>query len=154
MKRSKFFIIVLILAVIVMYTNTLPAKEERVIKPKEYGVYIKTKAGLIRLLPNIVFEEGGIFFLESNNPRSFPLKDIQYFIIYGQYNMDVLTFNPLLFVGTSSLGKSRYIFGKDIDITVTKQKVEGLYMIKPKGLLGRGYFCLWIDDSAWDFIIE
>ncbi|MCX7965146.1 MAG: hypothetical protein N2596_00775 [Syntrophorhabdaceae bacterium] len=154
MKKLKFFIIISLFFIFLLDSYPLLAKEEKVLKPKEFGVYIKTKTGLVRLLPNLVFEEEGIFFLESNNPRSFPLKDIQYFIIYGQYDMDVLTFNPLLFFNTTPVGKSRYIFGKDIEIDVKKQKIDNLYMIKPKGLLGRGYFCLWINDSAWDFIIE
>jgi len=29
-----------------------------------------------------------------------------------------------------------------------------LYTIRPKGLFGRGYYALWISDSAWDFIVE
>lgn len=154
MKRIIFFIAIFLFVFIVLDTFPLFAKEEKVIKPKEFGVYIKTKTNLIRLLPNLVLEEKGIYFIESNNPQSFPLKDIQYFIIYGQYEMDVLTFNPLLFFYTSPLGKSRYIFGKDIEITVKKQNIPHLYTVKPKGLLGRGYFCIWINDSAWDFIIE
>jgi len=152
MKGIKFSIIVFMFIAIFFNTYDSFAKEQKVIKPKEFGVYIKTKAGLIRLLPNLVLEEEGILFIESNKPPTFPLKDIQYFIIHGQYDMDVLTFNPLLFYGMS-LGKPRYIFGKDMEIIVTKQK-DNLYSIKPKGLLGRGYFCLWINDSAWDFVIE
>jgi len=152
MKGIKFSIIVFMFIAIFFNTYDSFATEQKVIKPKEFGVYIKTKAGLIRLLPNLVLEEEGILFIESNKPPTFPLKDIQYFIIHGQYDMDVLTFNPLLFYGMS-LGKPRYIFGKDMEIIVTKQK-DNLYSIKPKGLLGRGYFCLWINDSAWDFVIE
>ena len=153
MKVTRSFIIVFLFFLIVFNIHTLFAKEQKIIKPKEFGVYVKTKTGLVRLLPNLVFEEEGIFFLESNKPQTFPLKDVQYFIMYGQYDLNVLTFNPLLFYSTSLVGKQRYIFGKDIEITVNKQK-DDLYVIKTKGLLGRGYFCLWINDSAWDFIIE
>jgi len=130
------------------------AKDEKIQKPKEYGVYIKTKTGLTRLLPNIVFDEGGIIYIESNNPQTFVLKDMQYFIIYGPYDINVLTYNPMLFYQTSALGRPRYAFGKDIDIIIKKQKAEHLWMVRPKGLFSRGYFALWINDNAWDFVIE
>lgn len=122
-------------------------------KPKEFGVYVKTNKTLVRLLPNMVFDERGIFFIESNNPQRFILKDIDSFVIYGQYDLSVLTLNSLLFFQTSPLGKPRYIFGKEIDINVKKQGTD-FYSVKQKGLLSRGYYCLWINDTAWDFVIE
>jgi len=35
-----------------------------------------------------------------------------------------------------------------------KKIKEDVYSIKPRGLIGRGYFSLWINDTAWDFIVE
>jgi hypothetical protein len=61
--------------------------------------------------------------------------------------------NPLLFIQQSPLGKARFMFGKDVGIEI-KKKGDDLYTAKPKELMGRGYFSLWIDDSAWDFIVE
>ncbi|MCX7856796.1 MAG: hypothetical protein N2513_02260 [Deltaproteobacteria bacterium] len=121
--------------------------------PKEYGVYVKTPKGLIRLMPNIVFIEEGIYYIESLSPPRFLLKDVEYFIIYGDYNIEVLTFNPMEFFHSSLVGKPRFIFGRDISIEIKKLK-DKTYMIKSKEVLGRGYFSLWIEDSAWDFIIE
>mgnify|MGYP001423319085 FL=1 len=94
------------------------AKNEKVATPKEYGAYIKTSKGLIRLLPNIVFDEDGVIFVESNNPAHFFLKDFQYFVLYGKYEMSVLTVNPMGFYQSSALGKPRFAFGKDIEIDV------------------------------------
>jgi hypothetical protein len=45
------------------------------------------------------------------------------------------------------------MIGPDIPLTVEK-KSDLLYTAKPKGLFGRGYYALWINDSVWDFIIE
>ncbi|MCX8109970.1 MAG: hypothetical protein N3D15_01785 [Syntrophorhabdaceae bacterium] len=155
MVRIKlFFIFLLLLSFISVTGHEVYGKDEKVQKPKEYGVYVKTRNNTVRLIPNIVFDDGGLIFVESNNPQTFVLKDIQYFIIYGQYDMNVLTFNPMLFYQVSALGKPRFVFGKDIEINVKKQKVENLYTVKPKGLFSRGYFSLWINDTAWDFVIE
>ena len=137
---------------IALFSIPLYAKDDNV-QPKEYGVYVKTQKSLVRLMPNMVYDERGVFYVESNNPARFVLKDIEYFIIYGQYEMNVLTFNSLLFFKPSPLGKQRYIFGKDIDITTKKQGTD-LFSIKQKGLLSRGYYCFWINDTVWDFIIE
>ncbi|HME45324.1 MAG TPA: hypothetical protein VKF36_19680 [Syntrophorhabdales bacterium] len=130
----------------------LHAKED-VATPKEYGVYIKTPKTLKRLLPNIVFDEKGVLYIESNNPQRFPLAEVQQFIIYGKYDTKYLTLNPMLFVSETPLHKSRFIFGKDIQLEVAK-KSDTLYTAKPKGLFGRGYYSLWINDTAWDFVIE
>jgi len=129
------------------------AKNEKVATPKEYGAYIKTSKGLIRLLPNIVFDEDGVIFVESNNPAHFFLKDFQYFVLYGKYEMSVLTVNPMGFYQSSALGKPRFAFGKDIEIDV-KPQGKDMYIIKPKGLLGRGYYSIWINDTAWDFMLD
>jgi hypothetical protein len=123
------------------------------IHPKEPGIYVKTGQGLKRILPNIVFDEKGVIFLESNNPQRFLLKDVEHFVIFGPQDMDHLTMNPLLFLQQSPVGKARYIFGKDLPVDV-KKTGKDLYTVKPKDLLGRGYFCLWINDTAWDFVIE
>jgi hypothetical protein len=131
----------------------LHAAKDAVPTPKEYGVYVKTATKLVRLLPNIVFQEGAMLYIESNNPPHFPLKDIKYFIFYGKHDLSYLTFNYLLFVNQSPLGISRFIFGKVVEIEA-KKKNDALYTVRPKGLFGRGYYALWINDSAWDFIVE
>jgi hypothetical protein len=131
----------------------LYGKEDKITAPKEFGTYIKTTVGLKRLVPNMVQDEKGLIFVESNKPPVYALKDFEYFVIYGPRNMEVLTINPLLFIQASPLGKPRYIFGKNIEYVVQKRG-DNLFTIKPKGLMGRGYFCLWIEDTAWDFVIE
>ena len=148
-KRRTVLIFILLIS---LFSIPLYAKDDKV-QPKEYGVYIKTQKSLVRLMPNMVYDERGVFYIESNKPARFILKDVGYFIIYGQYEMNVLTFNSLLFFQPSPLGKQRYIFGKDIDINVKKQGTD-LYAVKQKSLLSRGYYCLWINDTVWDFIIE
>ncbi|MBP8625938.1 MAG: hypothetical protein KBE27_03245 [Syntrophorhabdaceae bacterium] len=153
-RIKKFMVFLMISTFILMAVHDVSAKEEKIQKPKENGVYIKTKNGLVRLLPNIVFDEGGVIFINSNNPQTFALKDIQYFIVYGTFDMDVLTYNPMLFYQASALGSPRFVFGKDIDITVKKQKTPNLWIVRPKGPFSRGYFALWINDTAWDFVIE
>jgi len=130
----------------------LYAKED-ITAPKEFGVYVKMKKSTNRLLPNIVFDEKGILFVESNNPPQFPLGELEHFIIHGKYDVKYLTLNPMLFITETPLGKSRFLLGKDIELEVTK-KSDVLYTVKPKGLFGRGYYSLWINDSAWDFVIE
>ncbi len=127
--------------------------KENVQKPKEFGVYVKTSKKLVRIMPNIVFDQESMLYIETNNPPHFPLKDIRYFIIYGKYNMQVLTVNTLLFANQSPLGMARFIFGKEADVDV-KKVGEDFYSVRPKGLFGRGYYAIWIEDSAWDFIVE
>jgi hypothetical protein len=152
---NKFLIIrkvLMCMLLISMVSTPLYGKDDK-LKPKEFGVYIKTQKALQRLMPNIVFDEKGILFIETNNPPHFLLKDIEYFVVYGKYDIKVLTMNPLLFIQQSPLGKARFVFGKDVGFEI-KKKGDDLYTVKPKELMGRGYFCLWIDDSAWDFIVE
>ena len=131
----------------------LHAAKDDVPTPKEYGVYVKTATKLVRILPNIVFQEGSMIYVESNNPPHFLLKDISYFILYGKQDMQYLTLNNLVFINQSPLGKSRFMFGKEVE-TEVKKKGDILYTIRPKGLFGRGYYALWINDSAWDFIVD
>jgi hypothetical protein len=131
----------------------LYGKEDKITAPKEFGTYIKTTAGLKRLVPNMVQDEKGLIFVESNKPPVYALKDFEYFVIYSPRSMEALTINPLLFIQASPLGKPRYIFGKNIEYTAQKRG-DNLFLIKPKGLMGRGYFCVWIEDTAWDFVIE
>jgi len=119
--------------------------------PKEYGVYVKTTAKLVRLLPNIVFD-ARIPYVESNNPAHFPLKDIKYFVMYGNRQMQYLTLNNLVPIG-ETVGKLRFMFGREVAAEV-KKRSDVLYEVQPKGLFGRGYYALWINDSAWDFIVE
>jgi hypothetical protein len=135
-----------------MIGSSVYAKDEK-ISPKEPGVYIKTDKGLKRLLPNIVFEEERMIYIESNNPAHFLLKDFEYFVFFGKYNFKFLTLNPMGFFKASPLGKQAFIFGKTVDVDL-KQIGTDLYTAKPKGLLGRGYYSLWIEDSAWDFILD
>lgn len=138
---------------IFLFTVTFLHAKDDFAKPKELGVYVKTEKGLKRLVPNIVFDEKGVLFVELNNPPRFLLKDVQFFVINGNYDLKVLTLNPLLFFQPSPLGKQRYILGKAIAFDL-KKRSDDLYVVKPKELLGRGYIALWINDSAWDFIIE
>ena len=134
--------------------NEKPAKTAKTVSGvKEYGAYIILKKGYVRILPNIVFDENGVFFVESNNPAHYFLKDVEYLVLYGQYDMSVLTVNPMGFYQPSSLGKPRFAFGKAIDLDV-KQQGKDMYIIKPKGLFGRGYYSIWINDTAWDFILD
>jgi len=150
----KRFVAGLALATLLVLTGTaaFPAKDD-VTPPKEYGVYIKGPKGLKRLLPNIVFDEKGVLYIESNNPQRFPLAEVEQFIIYGKYDTKYLTLNPMLFVSETALHKSRFLFGKEIQLEVAK-KSDVLSAAKPKGLLGRGYYSLWINDTAWDFVVE
>jgi hypothetical protein len=136
-----------------LFAVTLLHGKDDFTKPKEFGVYVKTEKVLKRLMPNIVFDEKGLLYIEMNNPPRFLLKDVQFFVIYGKYDMKVLTLNPMLFFQPSSLGKQRYIFGKEIAFDL-KKRSDDLYVVKSKELLGRGYTSIWINDSAWDFIIE
>ena len=137
----------------VLVCGPLYGKDEKA-KPKEPGVYIKTTdKPLIRLLPNMIFDEQGILYIENNNPRHFLLKNIEYFVVLGKYNINVVTLNPLLFINASPVGKPRFILGKDIEIDIKNTGID-LYTIKPKTLMGRGYCCIWIEDTVWDFIIE
>lgn len=148
MKRA--FVISLLL---LFLSNANLGALEKSLLPKEYGVYVKTPKKLIRLMPNIVFDEEGIYYLESLSPPRFLLKDVEYFIIYGDYNMEVLTLNPMIFFKYSAVGKPRYMFGRDIPIEVKKLNGK-MYMTKAKEILGRGYYSIWIEDTAWDFILD
>lgn len=129
------------------------AYPQKVPTPKEYGVYIKTPKGLSRLMPNLVFDQEGVYYIESLSPGKVLLKDVEYFVVYGDYKIEVLTLNPMVFFAKTVVGKTRYMFGKDIPIEVKRIK-DKLYLVKPREVLGRGYFSIWIDDTAWDFIIE
>ena len=150
--RTCFRTVLLLLGLVLLFSGFAPAKED-VVTPKEPGVYVQATKSQKRLLPNIVFEEQGLIYVESNNPQRFPLGEVQYFIVYGKFDLKLLTLNPLLFLTQSPVGKMRYAFGKDVEIEVTK-KSDLLYVVKPKKLFGRGYYSLWINDSAWDFVIE
>jgi len=121
--------------------------------PKEFGVYAKTSKGLKRILPNIVSDQDQVFYLEPNNPQKFPLGSVDYFVINGDYDIRYLTLNPLKPFQLGPVGNPRVMFGKDMEVTVMK-KGDTLYTIKPKGLFGRGYYAIWINDTAWDFLIE
>jgi hypothetical protein len=144
--------VLLFLLLLALVASPLYGKEEKV-QPKEYGIYLKTSQSLIRLLPNIVFNEQNVLYVESNKPQQFLLKDVQYFVVYGKYDISVLTINPMLFFQASSLGKPRFMLGKEIAIDV-KNIGGDLYTVKPKALLGKGYYCLWVEDQVWDFVIE
>jgi hypothetical protein len=137
---------------ILMIGSSALAKDDK-INPKEPGAYIKTDKGLRRLLPNIVFQEEGPYYIESNNPAHFFLKDIEYFVFFGKYNFQFLTLNPMVLLKVSPLGKPVFMFGKNVDVEM-KTIGTDLYTVKSKKLLGRGYYSLWIEDSAWDFILD
>jgi hypothetical protein len=155
MSIHKNWLIVVVTMVLLLTgaASLVAAVKDSVPTPKEYGVYAKTGKGLLRIIPNIVSDERGIYYLESNNPQHFPVGGVEYFVVYGQYQFQYLTLNPLVPFETTHLGINRFMFGKDIDLAITK-KSDVLYTAKPKGLFGRGYYSLWIEDSAWDFIID
>ena len=151
--RTRIVVMVLAAILAVGVGPALAQKKETVQTPKEYGVYVKVGKNLQRLLPNIVFDEKDVIFVESNNPPKLVLKDMEYFVVYGKYDVQYLTMNPLLFLNQSPVGKSRFVLGKEVELDV-KKTGDLLYVVKPKGLFGRGYYALWINDSAWDFYIE
>lgn len=143
----------LILAILTLLcAPALAAKQDQEV-PKEFGFYAKTTKGLNRITPNIIFDQDGILYIESNEPQRFPLNAIQHFVIYGKQDITYLTLNPLLFFEQSPVGRTRFVLGKDIPID-TKRLGESMYSIKPQGLFGRGYYCFWLEDVVWDFIIE
>ena len=165
-KMRTIFTAVLCAALFCLFSAaTLNAKNEKPAKGsvstggkaltaiKEHGAYIKLSKGYVRILPNIVFDENGVFFVESNNPAHYFLKDVEYFVVYGDFDFSVLTINPMGFYQPSALGKPRFAFGKEIEITA-KEQGKNMYILKPKGLLGRGYYSIWINDTAWDFILD
>jgi hypothetical protein len=147
------FLCLSIFSVVFLLSATPLYSKDDFAKPKEFGVYVKTEKGLKRLTPNIVFDEKGLLYIEMNNPPRFLLKDIEFFVIYGKYDLKVLTMNPMLFFQSSRLGKMRYVFGKEISFDL-KKRSDDLHTVKSKELMGRGYTAIWINDSAWDFIIE
>ena len=153
MKIAKGWCRVLICVFLILMIGSSAFAKDDKINPKEPGVYIKTDKGLQRLLPNIVVEEEEAIYIESNNPAHFLLKDVEYFVFFGKYNFQFLTLNPMALYKVSPLGKPSFIFGKAIDMEM-KQIGTDLYTFKAKGLLGRGYFSLWIEDSAWDFMLD
>jgi len=129
------------------------AASEDVPVPKEYGIYAKTDKGLTRIISNIVYEDQRILYLERSNPISFPLNSVRYFVIYGKHEMQYLTLNNLKPFQMTNFGVRRYMLGLDVGLDVRKIS-DILYTAKPKGLFGRGYYSLWINDTAWDFVIE
>jgi|WetSurMetagenome_2_1015567.scaffolds.fasta_scaffold261354_2 hypothetical protein len=151
MRPAK--VITLVIAVLVLLcAPALAAKQDQEL-PKDFGFYAKTGKGFQRIIPNIIFDQDGLLYIESNEPPHFSLNEIEYFLVYGKRDVTYLTLNPLLFVRQSPLGKMRFVFGKDIAIEVKKMG-ETLYSIKPQGLFGRGYYSFWLDDLVWDFIVE
>jgi hypothetical protein len=81
-KQYRVFICIVLILII---GSGAFAKDDK-INPKETGVYIKTEKGLKRLLPNIVFEQEEMIYIESNNPAHFLLKDVEYFVFFGKYD--------------------------------------------------------------------
>jgi hypothetical protein len=151
-KKCKILICISVLTIL-MIGSAAWAKDDKV-NPKETGVYVKTDKGLKRLLPNVVFiSEEGVYLIEANNPAHFLLKDVEYFVFFGKFDFQYLTLNPMDVFRVSPLGKPSFLFKKDIDMD-SKQIGTDLYTVKSKGLLGRGYYSLWINDTAWDFILD
>ncbi len=132
---------------ICLFAVTLLHGKDDFTKPKEFGVYVKTEKGLKRLVPNIVFNEKGVLFVELNNPARFLLKRCSVFCHLRQIRFNSPYPEPFTFFQPSPLGKQRYILGKAIAFDL-KKKSDDLYVVKPKELLGRGYMALWINDSA------
>jgi hypothetical protein len=152
-RRTIFTGVVVALVLGFFLITSIASGGEPIPKPKDFGVYAKTNKGLKRILPNIVSDEEGIYFLQPNNPQRFPLGAIDYFLVYGDYEIQYITLNPMKPFQASPVGALRAMFGKDIEITLTKQ-AEAFYTVKPKGLFGRGYYAIWINDTAWDFIVD
>lgn len=138
--------------VTLLCTPVFAAKQDQEV-PKEFGLHAKTTKGLHRIIPNIIFDQDGVLYIESNEPQRFPLNGIQHFFIYGKKDITYLTLNPLLFFQQSPVGRTRFVLGKNIPIEIKKID-EAFYSIKPQGLFGRGYYCFWLEDVVWDFIIE
>jgi hypothetical protein len=153
MRISRTCLTVALLVAVLLGDTSAFAAKDAIPTPKEHGVYAKTSKGLMRILPNIVSDQQGVYYLDSNNPQHFPVGSIEYFIFYGKYQLEYLTLNPLVPFQTTSLSIPHFMFGKELELAVTK-KSDILFTVKPKGLFGRGYYSLWIEDSAWDFIIE
>jgi hypothetical protein len=141
------------LAVLFFAGFVLSATKESVPTPSEYGVYAKTATGLVRIMTNEVYDDERILYVEGNKPVHFPLNSVEYFVIYGNHDMQYLTLNELKPFEMSPLGVPRFMLGRGMPVTVQK-KSNILYTVKPKGLFGRGYYALWINDSAWDFMID
>jgi hypothetical protein len=139
------------LAVLLFVCPAFAAKDAST--PDEYGVYAKTDKGLVRIVTSVVFDDETVLYIESNKPTRFHLNAVEYFVIYGKHDMQYLTLNNLKPFQIGPLGIPRYMLGPDIPVTVQK-KSDLLYTVRPKGLFGRGYYALWINDSAWDFIID
>lgn len=150
--RWRFLLCIFVLTTFIIAGDNAYGKDDKV-NPKEYGVYVKTEKDLKRLLTNIAFtSEEGVYYIEPNNPARFVLKDVEYFVFYGQYEFEYLTLNSMVFF-QAALGKPSFVFGKTVEANLKKVGTN-LYTYKPKGLLGRGYYSLWINDSAWDFILD
>jgi hypothetical protein len=152
-QHSCFSFFLTLLITLFLCDGRAQAASDQIRELKEFGLYAKTQKGMKRVAPNIVFDEQGIYYLEPNKPQSFPLGSVEHFVIFGNYKMEYLTLNPMKPFRMSTLGIPRMMFGKDIALTVTK-KGDNLYLVKPKGLFGRGYYAFWIEDTAWDFVIE
>lgn len=146
-------IAVLTLVLLLFLCPVAPAAKQVEDQPKEFGLYAKTGKGIQRIIPNIIFDQEGLLYIESNAPQQFPLNGVKHFLLYGKRDVTYLTLNPMLFFQQSPLGKMRFVLGKDIPIEV-KKIGEMLYSVKPQGLFGRGYYSFWLDDLVWDFIIE
>jgi len=69
--------------------------DENVPVPKEYGVYAKTDKGLTRIIPNMIYDDQNILYVESSRPARFLLNSVQYFILYGKHDIQYLTLNSL-----------------------------------------------------------
>jgi hypothetical protein len=151
MKSLKIAAVILAMLAI-LCTHATAAKQDQEL-PKEHGFYAKTGSGLQRITPNILFDQNGVLYVESNAPQRFSLSGIQHFVIYGKNDLTYLTFNPMLFFQQSPFGGMRFVLGKEIPIEIKKMG-EMLYSIKPRSLFGRGYYAFWLDDVVWDFIIE
>lgn len=146
-------IMVFVFAVVVYLCSPAFAAKQDQERPNEFGLYAKTGKGLQRIMPNIVFDQNGVLYIESNEPKRFPLNGIQYFLVYGKHDITYLTLNPMVFFQQSPIGKMRFAFGRDMSVEV-KKIGEMFYSVKPQGLFGRGYYSFWLDDVVWDFIIE
>src|SRR5512135_1064204 len=92
--RRFFIALAFVLSAAFLLVTSADAASDSIPSPKEFGVYAKTDKETKRILPNIVSDDQGVYYLEPNKPQTFTLGTIEYFIIFGNFQMQYLTLNP------------------------------------------------------------
>ena len=62
---SRFLCTALCVVSVSLFAVTFLHGKDDFAKPKEFGVYVKTEKVLKRLMPNIVFDEKGLLYIED-----------------------------------------------------------------------------------------